>query len=101
MARNPFPLSDASRKSLQQLGAHIQSARIARCMTQQLLCSYADISRSTLQQIEKGSPHVCIGNYARVLHAMGIQHHFGRITLNDPEWAKYQTPLSSKKRYKQ
>jgi transcriptional regulator with XRE-family HTH domain len=100
MGDDSFPISEGSKKSLEELGWHIRTNRIARCMTQQLLCSYTDLSRSTLQQIEKGSPHVSIGNYARVLDAMGIQNHFGRVVLNDLEWARSQMRTSMRKRFK-
>lgn len=39
----------------------------------------AFITRTTLGKIEKGDPGVSIGNYAAVLHALGLADRIGEI----------------------
>ena len=45
-------------------------ARKRRKLTMELVCARASIARATLAAIEKGSPSVSIGCYAKVLHAL-------------------------------
>lgn len=69
-------------------------------MTQKRLSENAQISRSTLQQIENGCPNVAIGNYAKVLEVMGLQNHFSRVALNDVAWASSVMQEVRRKRYR-
>ena len=55
---------------LSRMGEQIKLARLRRHLTMDLVAERADISRSTLWQIERGSPSVTIGAYASVLHAL-------------------------------
>lgn len=56
---------------LKKMGEQIKLARLRRNLSVLVICERADISRSTLWQIEKGNPSVAIGSYANVLHAIG------------------------------
>lgn len=56
---------------LKSLGQNIKMARLRRGFTMELICERADVSRTTLWQIENGSPNVAIGHYVNVLHAIG------------------------------
>lgn len=59
-------------ETLHRFADRISIARKARSLRQDDLASMAGISRSTLVEIEKGSPHVAIGNYMGVLWAMNL-----------------------------
>lgn len=62
----PFDILSAT----QEVGERIALARKARGWRQEDLCSQAEVSRSTLVEIEKGSPHVTLLNYLRVLSVL-------------------------------
>ncbi len=57
---------------LEKVGEDIRYARIRRKFTMEELSKRACISRQTLNKVEKGSPNVAIGIYARVLFLLGI-----------------------------
>ncbi|MBO8427113.1 MAG: helix-turn-helix transcriptional regulator [Firmicutes bacterium] len=60
-----------SLKILETLGNNLKLARLRRGFTMELICERANISRTTLWQIEKGNPTISIGYYINVLHALG------------------------------
>jgi len=60
------------RDTLRQLGERVVIARKAAGWRQVDLADRAGVSRSTLVEIEKGSPHVSIGNYLAALWALNI-----------------------------
>lgn len=55
---------------LSQMGEQIKLARLRRNLSAELVSERADISRTTLWNVEKGNPSVSIGVYAAVLHAL-------------------------------
>jgi len=59
-------------RRLAQMGDQIKLARLRRRISVTLVAQRANISRSTLWAIEKGSPSVSMGAYAQVLLAIGI-----------------------------
>lgn len=59
-------------EALQRFGERIAMARRARQIKQDDLAAMAGVSRSTLVEIEKGSPKVAIGLYLKVLWAMNL-----------------------------
>lgn len=56
--------------NLKTMGEQIKQARLRRNLSCELIAQRADISRSTLCEVEKGSPSVAIGTYAAVLNAL-------------------------------
>jgi transcriptional regulator with XRE-family HTH domain len=54
------------------LGQLILATRKAQGMSQESLCESADIGRSTLVQIERGSPRVQFAHWLSVLHALDL-----------------------------
>ena len=64
----PIPVSRAIRK----LGGDIQSARRRRRISTKLMAERANLSRSTLNKIEKGIAGVAMGHYATVLFVLGM-----------------------------
>ena len=59
-------------RKLTQMGEQIKLARLRRRLSVTLVAKRANISRSTLWAIEKGSPSVAMGSYASVLLAIGL-----------------------------
>ncbi|MDO8958854.1 MAG: helix-turn-helix transcriptional regulator [Rhodocyclaceae bacterium] len=55
---------------LESLGERLKQLRIARRVTQDEAAARAGISRTTLYQIESGSPKVAIGQIIRYLDAL-------------------------------
>ena len=55
---------------LKTMGEQIKLARLRRNLSVELVAERAGISRTSLWNVEKGSPSVAIGIYAAVLHAL-------------------------------
>ena len=72
MAQKTLHLLPSVERRLAQMGEQIKLARLRRRISVQLVAERANISRSTLWAIEKGSPSVSIGAYAQVLLAIGL-----------------------------
>ena len=64
---------------LEKVGEDIRYARIRRKFTMSDLSKRSGISRSTLDKVEKGSPSVAIGIYARVIFLLGITGTVGQL----------------------
>lgn len=58
---------------LKKLGGDIRKARIRRKLRIKDMAGRAFVSANTIASIEKGSPTVAIGIYARVLALLGIR----------------------------
>lgn len=67
--------------SLKSLGERIAIARKAAEWRQADLADRAGIGRSTLIEIEKGSPHVSIGNYFAALWALDTLADIDKIAI--------------------
>ena len=70
MGKKAVVLLPGTEKILGQVGEQIRLARLRRDLTAELVAERAGISRTTLTNVEKGSPSVAIGIYAAVLHAL-------------------------------
>ena len=77
----PPPVAD----NLRELGHRVASARKIQRLRQEDLSAMAGISRSTLTEIEKGSPFVSIGSYMAVLWSLGIMGEILATEMNDEE----------------
>ena len=77
-------------KILSQLGENIKLARKRRKLTTVMVSERADIDRTTLYQIEKGSPKVSIGAYFNVLRVMSLQNDFLKLAADDEFGRKLQ-----------
>lgn len=73
--RHPLDVKDA----LAQLGPRLAIARKAAAWRQADLAARSGVSRSTLVEIEKGSPHVSMGNYLSVMWALNLLGDLDRI----------------------
>jgi transcriptional regulator with XRE-family HTH domain len=65
------------------LGHLISASRKARKMTQSQLCQAAGISRTTLLEIEHGSPRVQFAHWLSALHALQLLDNFVRTISAD------------------
>lgn len=75
---------------LVQLGENIKLARKRRRLTTIQVAERAGIDRTTLYQVEKGSPSVSIGAYFNVLRVLGLQDDFMKLAADDDFGRKLQ-----------
>jgi transcriptional regulator with XRE-family HTH domain len=78
-------LSPPVTDNLRELGRRIASARKIQRLRQEDLSAMAGISRSTLTEIEKGSPSVSMGCYMATLWSLGIMSEILATEMNDEE----------------
>ena len=67
------------RRALAKFGEDIRDARRRRRVPVALLAERASISRTTLGNIEKGDGGVSLGNYAKVLFALGMLDNLAQL----------------------
>lgn len=77
-------------KVLERMGENIKLARKRRKLTTVQIAERADIARSTLYLIEKGSPSVSIGAYFNVLRSLRLQDDFLKLAADDELGQKLQ-----------
>ncbi|MCR5294736.1 MAG: helix-turn-helix domain-containing protein [Lachnospiraceae bacterium] len=68
---------------LELMGGQIRQARMRRGISVELVAERAGISRSSVWKVEKGSPSVSMGIYAKVLAAIGLQENLLLIAGDD------------------
>lgn len=90
----PPPVLD----NLNKLGERTAVARKIQRLKQDDLASMANISRSTLTEIEKGSPFVSIGNYMAVLWALGLMNEISATEMGEEERRLVATELPKRVR---
>ena len=73
-----------------KLGENIKLARKRRKLTTVQVAERAAIARTTLYQIEKGSPRVTIGAYFNVMRVLGLQNDFLKLAADDDLGRKLQ-----------
>ncbi|MEM8898741.1 MAG: helix-turn-helix transcriptional regulator [Bacteroidota bacterium] len=77
-------------KILQQLGENLKLARKRRGLTTIQVAERANINRTTLYQVEKGSPSVSMGAYFNVLRVLGLQNDILKLAAEDELGRKLQ-----------
>jgi len=60
------------KRKMEQMGKQIKLARLRRNLTVEMIADRANVSRTTVWNVEKGSPTVAMGIYANVLAAIGL-----------------------------
>lgn len=70
MRKTSYNILPSTEEILKTMGEQIKLARLRRNLSVELVSERAGISRSSLWNVEKGSPSVAIGIYAAVLHAL-------------------------------
>lgn len=71
-------------KRLEDLGMRIKLARLRRKLTIETVANRAKISRTSVWEVEKGSPSVAIGIYVNVLMAIGMLGELDKFLADDP-----------------
>lgn len=89
MKRQPFILP-AAKNILVMLGENLKRARLRRRMSAEQVAQRADISRSTLWMMEKGSPAVAMGAYLQVLVVLGLEKDLLQVAADDDLGMKLQ-----------
>ena len=93
------PLLPRLVKILETFGEDIKLARLRRKLSAEQLAERAGISRSTLWQIEKGSPNVSMGYYMQVLFVLGLEKNISKLAADDELGRKLQdAEILTKKR---
>ncbi|MDP4790333.1 MAG: helix-turn-helix domain-containing protein, partial [Verrucomicrobiales bacterium] len=69
---------------LTDVGENLRLARLRRRLSAQQVADRSGISRSTLQNVEKGSPSVSMGNLLQVLVVLGLEKDFSKLGAADP-----------------
>ncbi len=91
MAKKTVKIMRSTENILKQMGEQIKLARLRRGITATLVAERANISRSTLWNVEKGNPSVSIGVYAAVLHAIyGMDKDLLKVAKDDELGRKLQ-----------
>ena len=83
-------LFPSQQKILTQLGEDIKLARLRRKLSAEQVAERAGISRSTLWQIEKGTPSVAMGAYLQVLFVLGLEKNMLNLASDDTLGRKLQ-----------
>ena len=68
---------------LETVGEQIRLARLRRKISVEMVAARANVSRQTVWKVEKGSPSVAMGIYARILGAIGMQEDLLLIAKDD------------------
>lgn len=90
MGRNKALLLPKTAKKLQTVGNQIKYARLRRGWTAQEIAEKAAVGRSTVTQIEKGSPSVSMGMYLAVLNVLGLEDDILLLARDDVMGRTYQ-----------
>ena len=88
-SKKPILLPEA-RKILSEFGENLKLARLRRKLSIQQVSERANVNRSTLWRIEKGSPSVAIGTYFQVLFVMGLEKDLLKVATDDVLGRKLQ-----------
>jgi transcriptional regulator with XRE-family HTH domain len=78
------------KRILEQLGDNLKLARLRRKLTTMQVAERADIGRSTLWHVEKGSEHIGIGIYLQVLSVYGLADDLKKLAGDDVLGRKLQ-----------
>lgn len=83
MGRKATSLLPKHARMLSGLGAYLRLARLRRRLSAQQVADRAGISRSTMQNLEKGSSSVSVGNLLQVLVVLGLEKEFAELASDD------------------
>ncbi len=83
----PFPSVD---RQLKAFGQRLREARLRRDISTVLFCERMNVSRDTLNRLEKGDASIAIGTYLRALRILGMDKDFEAVAKNDELGRKLQ-----------
>jgi len=75
---------------IEVVGENIRLARLRRKLTAEQVAERANISRSTLWHVEKGSGHISIGTFLKVLSVFNMENDLKKIGAVDELGKKIQ-----------
>lgn len=75
---------------LRELGLRLREARLRRRLSVSQVAERTEVSRPTLNKVEKGNPGVTIGTYLRVLTVLGLEKDLEHIAAQDPVGRRIQ-----------
>jgi transcriptional regulator with XRE-family HTH domain len=64
-------------------GERLRAARLRRRITTILFAKRVDISRDTLNRLEKGDGTIALGTYLRALHVLGLEKDFDIVAKDE------------------
>jgi transcriptional regulator with XRE-family HTH domain len=83
MSRESSSLLPKHERLLVDLGENLRLARLRRRLSAEQVAERADISRSTLQLMEKGSAGTSLGKLLQVLAVFGLEADLARLAADD------------------
>lgn len=90
MVKKRVVILPKTQKILSELGENIRLARLRRKLSTKQIAERADVGRSTLVSIEKGSPSVSMGAYLQVLQVLGLEKDLLLVARDDELGRKLQ-----------
>jgi transcriptional regulator with XRE-family HTH domain len=90
MEKRKILLMPSTSRVLKEFGENIRLARLRRKLSAEQVSERANISRSTLWYVEKGSPRVAIGIYIQVLFVLGLEKDLLNVAADDAFGRKLQ-----------
>jgi transcriptional regulator with XRE-family HTH domain len=90
MAKKAIVLLPKTKRILIQVGENIKLARLRRRLSAEQVSERANIARTTLHSIEKGSETVSIGAYLSVMLILGLEKDFLYLAKDDELGRKLQ-----------
>ena len=66
-----------------EMGESTKLARLRRMLSMDQIAPRANLGRTTLWAIEKGSPKLVLGSYAQVLLVLGLENDLLKIAVDD------------------
>lgn len=77
-------------KIMTEFGNNLKLARRRRRLSAEQVAERADIARTTLWQVEKGSPSVAMGIYMKVIFVLGLEKDMLKVASDDTLGRKLQ-----------
>lgn len=90
MGLKKLVLLPKTERMLADVGENLKLARLRRKLSTTQLAERANISRSTLWGIEKGSPQIVFAAYAQVMIVLGLEKDLLKLAGDDPLGRKLQ-----------
>jgi len=90
MSKRKIVLLPRAKKILVEVGENIKLARLRRNFSAELVAERANITRTTLHSIEKGSETVSIGAYLSVMLILSLEKDFLNLAKDDQLGRKLQ-----------
>lgn len=83
----PFPSIE---KQMTTLGQRLREARLRRSISTLLFAERMNVSRDTLNRLEKGDPTIAMGTYVRAMRVLGVEKDLDKLAQDDELGRKLQ-----------